>query len=340
MEFGTFTGFALRHGQSEHDAFLEWPRLAELADDLGIDCFWLAEFHFRPHSPLSAPLVVASAIAARTERLKVGLGVQLLPLANPLRLAEETATLDQLSQGRLVYGIGRSSFLDGYQGYGIDYQESRPRFFEALDVLCRAWGPGPFSYEGDYYSYHDVNVVPKPYQQPHPAIRIACESRASFARMGQLGFPIMIRYQMDLRDLQCLLEEYDAARHQAGFSGPRGVTLQMSCYLAETAQQARSEPRASILEERELVIQRIAGREGDREASARLGALRDETYDELLNKGLFGTPEAVVDRLQQYQDVLGITGVSLNINPGGQLPLDRVRNSLRLLMEQVAPRFN
>src|ERR671938_1268513 len=118
MEFGTFTGFNVREGQTEHDAFVEWTGLARTADELGVDCFWLAEFHFRPNTPLSAPLVVASAIAARTERIKVGLGVQLLPLANPLRLAEETATLDQLSQGRLVYGIGRSSFLDGYQGYG------------------------------------------------------------------------------------------------------------------------------------------------------------------------------------------------------------------------------
>ena len=157
-------------------------------DELGIDCFWLAEFHFRPHTPLSAPLVVGSTIAARTKRIKVGLGVQLLPLANPLRLAEECATLDHLSGGRLVYGIGRSSFVDSYQGYGIDYEESRPMFFEALEVMRRAWGVEPFSYEGQYYHFQNVNVIPKPYQQPHPPIRIACEARSSFPIMGKLGF--------------------------------------------------------------------------------------------------------------------------------------------------------
>src|ERR671935_1363109 len=198
MEFGTFTGFPVREGHTEHSAFEEGLQLAELADQAGVDCFWLAEFHFRPHTPLSAPLVVGSAIAGRTRRLKVGLGVQLLPLANPLRLAEEAATLDHLSGGRFVYGIGRSSFIDGYAGYGVDYEASRPMFFEALEVLRRAWGDGPFSYSGEYYTVRDVNVVPKPFQKPHPPIRIACESRASFAMMGRLGFPILIRHQMEL----------------------------------------------------------------------------------------------------------------------------------------------
>jgi alkanesulfonate monooxygenase SsuD/methylene tetrahydromethanopterin reductase-like flavin-dependent oxidoreductase (luciferase family) len=87
MEFGIFSAFNVREGSDEHSAFEEWVRLAEIADALGVDCFWLAEFHFRPHTPLSAPLVIGSAIASRTHRMKIGIGVQLLPLANPLRLA-------------------------------------------------------------------------------------------------------------------------------------------------------------------------------------------------------------------------------------------------------------
>lgn len=102
MEFGIFAPFNLRDGLTEHDAFVEWQGLARVADDLGIDCFWLAEFHFRPHTPISAPLVMGSAIATQTKRIKIGLGVQLLPLANPLRLAEECATLDHITEGRLV----------------------------------------------------------------------------------------------------------------------------------------------------------------------------------------------------------------------------------------------
>lgn len=341
MEFGAFTRLFVREGRTEHDAFEEWIGLAQVADELGVDCCWLAEFHFRSHTPLSAPLVFGSAIAARTKRIRVGLGVQLLPLANPLRLAEECATLDHVSGGRLVYGIGRSSFVDGYQGYGINYEESRPMFFEALEVMRRAWGEEPFSFEGQYYNFHDVDVFPKPFQKPHPPIRIACESRASFPMMGKLGFPILIRHQMDIPELQQLLKEYEEERHKAGFSGPNQVTLQISCYLAETAEKALAEAEYSTMRDRRLARQRLEGRSGDAEAAARSARLRaDPSYEALAKRLLYGTPEEIADRLQEYRETLGITGVSLDINPGGCIPYDRVVNSLQLLMERVAPRLN
>lgn len=337
MEFGIFSAFNVREGSDEHAAFDEWVRLAEIADGLGVDCFWLAEFHFRPHTPLSAPLVVGTAIASRTHRIKIGMGVQLLPLANPLRLAEEAATLDHLSNGRLVYGIGRSSFIDGYRGYGVDYEESRPRFFEALEIIRRAWADGPFSFEGGYYNFRDVNAVPKPFQKPHPPIRIACESRASFAMMGDLGFPILIRHQMEIPELQDLLQQYAQARHGLGDDSPNDVTLQASCYLAETEERARSEPEYSTVRDRKIALMTRAGLEGDAEAGRRLAvAVR---YEELLPRLLYGTPEAIVDRIAEYRDTLGITGLSLNINPGGQIPFDNVVTSVRLLMERVAPRL-
>jgi alkanesulfonate monooxygenase SsuD/methylene tetrahydromethanopterin reductase-like flavin-dependent oxidoreductase (luciferase family) len=337
MEFGIFAAFNVREGSDEHSAFAEWMRLAEFADASGVDCFWLAEFHFRPHTPLSAPLVVGSAIASRTRRLKIGMGVQLLPLGNPLRLAEEAATLDHLSGGRLVYGIGRSSFVDGYRGYGIDYEESRPRFFEALEIMRRAWADGSFSFDGEYYRFHNVNVVPKPFQKPHPPIRIACESRVSFSTMGQLGFPILIRHQMEIAELQELLGEYEQARRALGDDGPNNVTLQASCYLAETADRARSEPEYSTVRDRKMALMSRAGLEGDAEAGARLAV--QVNYEQMLPRLLFGTPEAIVDRIAEYRETLGITGLSLNINPGGQIAFDNVLNSVRLLMERVAPRF-
>lgn len=337
MEFGIFSAFNVREGSDEHAAFEEWVRLAEIADGLGVDCYWLAEFHFRPHTPLSAPLVVGSAIASRTHRIKIGMGVQLLPLANPLRLAEEAATLDHLSGGRLVYGIGRSSFVDGYRGYGIDYEQSRPRFFEAVEIMRRAWREGPFSFDGEYYRFHDVNVVPKPFQKPHPPIRVACESRASFALMGDLGYPILLRHQMEIPELQDLLEQYASARRAIGDTSPNGVTLQASCYLADTTERARAEAEYSTVRDRKLALMTRAGLEGDAEAGARLAV--EVKYEQLLPRLLFGTPEEIVDRIAEYQETLGITGLSLNVNPGGQIPFEKVVNSVRLLMERVAPHF-
>jgi alkanesulfonate monooxygenase SsuD/methylene tetrahydromethanopterin reductase-like flavin-dependent oxidoreductase (luciferase family) len=156
--------------------------------------------------------------------------------------------------------------------------------------------------------------------------------------MGKLGFPILLRHQLELAELHELLAEYEHARHAAGFSGPNQVTLQANCYLADTAERARSEPESSTMYERRLLRERIGGREGDPEASARLAALH-APYEQLLPRLLYGTPEAIVDRLHGYQEALGITGVCLNMNPGGQIPAELVRNSLRLLMERVAPHF-
>src|SRR5438477_1521926 len=126
------------------------------------------------------------------------------------------------------------------------------RFFEALEIIRRAWADEPFSFDGDYYSFHHVNAVPKPFQKPHPPIRIACESRASFAMMGQMGFPILIRHQMEIPELQTLLRDYAQARHALGDDSPNQVTLQASCYLAESSERARSEPEYSTVRDRRI----------------------------------------------------------------------------------------
>src|SRR5437764_8389265 len=102
---------------------------------------------------MSAPMMVASAIAARTSTVKIGIAVQVLPLSHPLRLAEEAATIDQISHGRLIYGIGRTGVVRTYEDYGISYGERRERFAVTLDILQKAWTEPSFSYEGKYYSF-------------------------------------------------------------------------------------------------------------------------------------------------------------------------------------------
>ncbi len=339
MDFGMFTMFNIREGATQADTFKEWFKLVQEAEDRGIDTFWLGESHFRPErAVMSSPIVGASAVAARTQRIKVGLAVQVLPLANPIRVAEEAAIVDHISEGRLIFGIGRSSFLESYEGYNIPYDESRGRFAESLDIILKAWGDEPFSYEGKFFSFHDVDVVPKPLQQPHPPIRVAVESRDTFELVGSLGFPIFIRHQMDIPLLQELLEKYREARYLAGFSGPNDVILQIPGYLAENEEQARSEPQESIMRGRQLVAARLH-ETADQEAYERLSRLSEGGYDAVLGRAAIGSPEGVVERIKQYQEDLGITGVSLDMNPGGQIPHERIVNSMRLLTEKVMPEF-
>ena len=110
MEFGLFLEFPALEDVTDQEAFTEGFALVDEAERMGVDSLWLAEYHFSPFSVLSAPVTVATAIAARTKRARIGFGVLLLPLSNPVRIAEEAATLDHISQGRLDFGIGRGTF--------------------------------------------------------------------------------------------------------------------------------------------------------------------------------------------------------------------------------------
>src|ERR1041385_2491958 len=159
MEFGSFMEFPPLGNGREAAAFDQALDEVEAAERYGLDAVWLAELHGAPErSVLSAPMMVASAIAARTSKIRIGLAVQVLPLSHPLRLAEEAATVDQISHGRLIYGIGRSGGVRTYQDYGLDYGESRDRFAETLDILKKAWTEERFSHEGKYYQFQNVSA--------------------------------------------------------------------------------------------------------------------------------------------------------------------------------------
>jgi alkanesulfonate monooxygenase SsuD/methylene tetrahydromethanopterin reductase-like flavin-dependent oxidoreductase (luciferase family) len=136
----------MRQGADQASAFRDIFDTAQRADALGLDCVWLGEIHFTPtRSVISASLQVASAIASRTKRLRVGTAVQVLPLNHPLRIAEEVATIDHISEGRFEFGIGRSGVVRTYDIYGVPYAESQARFREALDIIRRGWTGEPFS---------------------------------------------------------------------------------------------------------------------------------------------------------------------------------------------------
>src|SRR5215212_3040216 len=192
MEFGSFMEFP-PVGESESAAFDQALAEVEAAEQYGLDAVWLAELHGAPErSVMSAPMMVASAIAARTSTVKIGIAVQVLPLSHPLRLAEEAATIDQISHGRLIYGIGRSGVVRTYEDYGISYDESRERFAETLEILKKAWTEPSFSYEGKFYSFENVKATPKPYQKPWPEIRVAANSADTFPAIAKLGHAVFV----------------------------------------------------------------------------------------------------------------------------------------------------
>ena len=349
MDFGINCDFTMGRAESHQEAFREAMEEVDLAEELGLDTVWLGEAHFAPaRSVLSAPIVVASSIATRTKRLRVGMAVQVLPMIHPLRIAEEAATVDQISEGRFEFGVGRSGNVRAYDIMGIDYGESKERFQEALDIILQAWSGETFSYEGKHNTITNATISPLPYQKPHPKVRIAASSEDSFGRIGRLGYPIFLGLRaMDVEDLKTNLMEYREEWKAAGHPGEGGdINVRFPMYLAPSDSDAIEEPKESIeaffRRQREL-FEYSYGREGTETTGrrqARYERLANATYEDLLEtRVVFGSPERVVDKLHQFQDMLGITGITAELNPGGFLPKEAVQRSLKLLTEEVMPEF-
>ena len=340
LQFGLFTEFECATGMDEARAFDEAMDEMTAAEAMGFDAVWLAEIHFQKNrSLLAAPLVVATAIAARTRRVKIGIAVQVLPLSHPLRLAEDVATVDHLSKGRLDFGVGRSGLPDHYRSFNIPYAESRDRFTETLDILVKAWTQERFTHEGKYFQFRDVCVIPKPFQKPHPPILVAATAGETYGLVGRMGLPIFIAVRTtSIADLKRYIGGYHEAWREAGHPGHGEVALIVPVYVADSARRARDEPEASTMHFFRTVAEALA--QGGTHREDRAEQLKRLSYDEILKElVVYGTPEAVTERLLELRETLGYSTLSVWMNVGSHLPHQRVLASMRLFADRVVPRL-
>jgi alkanesulfonate monooxygenase SsuD/methylene tetrahydromethanopterin reductase-like flavin-dependent oxidoreductase (luciferase family) len=332
----------------EFGTFMEFPPIGGMGEAAAFDQA-LGELHGAPErSVLSAPMMVASAIAAATERVRIGIAVQVLPLSHPLRLAEEAATVDQVSRGRLIYGIGRSGVVRTYEEYGISYDESRERFAEALEVMRLAWTQPKFSYQGKYHSFEDVTLSPKPYQKPYPELRMAGATPETFPAIGRLGFPVFVAVrQGPFSQLAPYIQAYREAWKEAGHPGRGQVYLRVPAYLAETDARARAELRDSLMGF--FAYQAELGRDSARRAGGevalqrlkRVERLEALTFDEALaTQVICGSPDTFTKRLKEVEEEIGLDGILAELNCGGKIPDENVLTALRLMCQEVMPRFH
>jgi alkanesulfonate monooxygenase SsuD/methylene tetrahydromethanopterin reductase-like flavin-dependent oxidoreductase (luciferase family) len=348
MEFGMFHQFPVIPGRPANAAFDEAFAQIDGAERWGLDAIWLAELHVDPErSVLASPMTIAGAVAARTRRIKIGIGVQVLPLCHPLRIAEEAATVDQISHGRLIFGVGRSGLPRTYEAYGIPYAESRERFAEVLQIVERAWSQPRFSFEGRWHRFADVALTPKPYQTPLPPIRVAASSPDTFAAIGKLGYPIFVMPRGTFADMKPSIDLYREAYREAGHPGRGQVYMRVPLYVADTYERARAEPEESIMHffrEQAARLRASANRAGTRaiEGRAERAAMLDQlTYDDALRgKVVIGAPQQVAEQLRALDDELGIDGILAELNCGGRIPHDCVMRALQLLCEEVKPLVN
>ena len=348
FEFGVFHEFQRRPGQSEAEAFTTAFEQVDAAERWGLDAIWLAEIHMAPErSVCSVPMTIASAIASRTRNIKIGTGVQVLPLCQPLRLAEDAATVDHISHGRLIFGVGRSGFPRAYEAYGIPYGESPERFAEVLEVVKRAWTEETFSFAGKFYNYENVCIVPKPYHKPHPPIRIAANREDTFISAGRQGYAIFVGARRGTFDeVLPNVRIYREAWKAAGHSGNGAVYLRAPVYVGDTLEQALNDPQETLMNFYRYLGARLeesANRPGIFDTERRIeGAqrLQSLTWEEVQRgRAIVGTPEMVADNLASLRDQLGLAGILAELNTGGLIPHARVMRSMQLLCEKVQPRL-
>jgi alkanesulfonate monooxygenase SsuD/methylene tetrahydromethanopterin reductase-like flavin-dependent oxidoreductase (luciferase family) len=262
-------------------------------------------------------------------------------------LAEEAATVDQLSHGRLILGVGRSGVAQTYEAYGVSYAESRDRFREILDIVEQAWTKPSFSYNGRYHSFKDVAVVPKPYQKPTPPIRIAASTPDTFPAIGRRGAPIFASTRhTNWGDLARQIQTYHEAWEEAGHPGRGQVFVSAPTYIAETEERACAEPKESIMHfyHEQANLLEGAARLVDPETAARrmrrVDQLRSLRYEDgLRNHALVGTPEAIAERLKTLRREIGLTGILAELNCGGLIPHQQVLTAMQLLCADVKPRI-
>ena len=264
----------------------------------------------------------------------IGLAVQVLPLTNPLRTAEEAATVDHISKGRFDFGVGRSGLTRYYQGYNVPYAESRSRWKRSLSRRPgrRSSFPTLVTILISTTSRWSPNRIKNPL-----SVR-ALASAETFSLVGRMGHAIFVSANTPIPSCKsgwpCIGKH--ARRPVIPARGYRPAHPR----LCGRDRGGRAEPEASTMHAIRYAATELITTAANPEIAVRMQRIANTPYDDILKQRLlYGTPETVVDRLQEYQDALGITGVVLEMNYGGRIPYERVINSVRLLAEKVAPTF-
>jgi luciferase family oxidoreductase group 1 len=338
MDFGTFLLLQSPNAQDHAEVFARGTEIAQTADRLGFDSIWCAEHHFSTYGYLSRPLMFATHLAAKTERIRVGSAVVVLPLHHPLVVAEEIATADILSGGRLDVGLGR-----GYQPYefarlGQTLDESRGRFEEAVDILLKSFTGEPFSYDGKYYQFDETSIFPVPVQKPHPPIWVVGQSPESIIATAKRGFNLVSGgFGVPIERLREFRRTFDETVADKAQRASTRVSTQRPVYVTTD----ESELPAIVEQARWNMRVTLSLRHG-RERIEKGRAIpvpydNEPTGDELLDRYfVMGTPKACVAKIRQIQEAMGINHFNASFW-FGDLPQEKILRSMTLFAEEVIP---
>ena len=295
----------------------------DIMEHSGYDAVWLAEHHFSTYSVCPSIHMMGAHIAARTKRLRIGTAVSHAPFYHPLRLAEEIALLDVLSGGRVNFGAGRGFDATEYSNFGVARQDSYPKFREHVQVVLEAWRNERLTFHGRFCHFDDVEVLPKPLQQPHPPVWLASSSEDAVIWSARNGYSILMDPHSSHAEIAAKRARYQTELEGAGHSmAGRVIPMARNIALAETQEKAHEIAMSSA---------------GFMFGSYLKNAPRPDVADGsdpiaryVADTVIFGTPQSVVDQLQELEERLPLEYLMCT-------PLSH--ESFVLFTEKVMPRF-
>lgn len=316
----------------------------QLADKLGFEEAWVAEHNGRRYGIVASAQVLLAAAAASTTNIRLGSGVSRLPMHHPLRLAEDYAYIDQLSHGRLNFGIGKAYDRLEFQAYGIPEAERDQRYEEVFQIVTEAWTTGKVRFKGEHYQVpgegeivDEVELFPEVYQKPAPPVFVmVSSSEESLRSAARRGFSFVLGQRPTLDDVKHSVEIYQEEARAAGHSFDsidaniaRASQLK-AVHVADSRDQAIEEYREGYM----WYVGILSNR-------AKVGLGIDElTYDEYLeHKTIFlGSPDDVAEEVSEYHARTGLGGLLAWFDAGSQ-PQDQVLRSMTAFAQKVRPQI-
>lgn len=334
----------------DHDyrrAYEEMLDQIEYAESLGFSSVWLAEHHGDDYGSMPSPQVAAAAVSQRTKTMRIGIAVSILPFANPVRIAEDYAMVDVLSNGRLDFGVGRGYQPQEFKMMGVQQDISREIFAESLDIILGSWQNEEFSYQGKHFQVENIAVRPRPIQKPHPPVWVAAISPETFDLVAQKGLQIMVTPTlMTLPELKENVLKSMRALIERGYK-PEDLNFPMNLqmHIAPTEEQAVANTEKALDWYFKRVIELVPKGPNTPKSYERFAEVAEQmgdiSVDVLREAGiiLLGTPEQAVARVQELQDDIGQKQLLCWMRIGG-LEHKKVMDSMKLFAEEVMPYFN
>jgi luciferase family oxidoreductase group 1 len=340
MHFGTFLLMQSPSAQSSEEMYARAVEHAQTAEALEFRNIWLAEHHFSTYGYVGRPTQLATYLAAKTTRLRVGTAVIVVPLHHPLMIAEEIATLDVLAGGRVDIGLGRGYQYYEFERLGLELDTARGRWEESIDILLKALEGKPFSYAGQLFNIPETTIFPSPVQKPRPPIWVTAQSPASVEATVRRGFNLLTGgFGVPVERMAEFRALFDNLLASVNPACTPEVGVQRAVYVTDSDADARDAAEHARWNMRvTLSLRNHYEKVADGHAVA-VPMPHEPDTDELLSRFVVvGKPDTVIRQIQHIQAAVGITHFNCSFW-FGDLDQERVLRSMELFAREVMPAF-